>query len=98
MGFGSFYPCFILTGKFKVGLSGIFVESDITLVGLVFFIFQFHIYGLPGFEFVVLLIVQFFAPESFRSFLRLALLIILLIALLIGLLVGRWLIGAGRGR
>jgi hypothetical protein len=83
MGFGRFYPCFVLTGKLKIGLSGIFVESDITLIRLVFFIFQFNIDGLSGFELVVLLIIQFFAPESFWSFLRLALLIALLIVLLV---------------
>jgi TM2 domain-containing membrane protein YozV len=67
MGFGRFYPCFVLTGKLKIGLSGIFVESDITLIRLVFFIFQFNVYGLSGFELVVLLIIQFFAPESFGA-------------------------------
>jgi hypothetical protein len=85
MGFGRFYPCFVLTGKLKIGLSGIFVERDITLIRLVFFIFQFNVYGLSGFELVVLLIIQFFAPESSWSFLRLALLIALLGILLVRL-------------
>jgi hypothetical protein len=60
-------PVLCTDRELKIGLSGFFIESDITLIGLVLFIFQFNIDGLPGFELVVLLIIQFFTPESFGA-------------------------------
>src|SRR5690554_1912985 len=84
VGFGRFRLLFELIRILKGELRsiGILVERNIALVFLTFLIYQtINIDGLPGFELIVLFIVEFLAPESSRNFIGWALLVILLGAL-----------------